>query len=310
MKYIVTGSAGFIGNALAKELLTQGHEVVGIDCYLPNLYPNSSKIKRTNRLVDFSGFTFVEHDLRNEFPNHLMNNCAAIFHLAAMPGLSPSWDDFETYVTCNLTATNNILRALSRNPSTKLIYASTSSVYGNIRNGDETAELHPISPYGVTKLAAENLIRSYANFSELSYSILRLFSVYGPDQREDMAFSKIISALQSEEKVQVFGDGSQSRSNTFISDVVEAFILAENSKIENQTLNICGNEEVTLMEFIELAARKIKKEPAFEFLPARRGDQTVTKGNNLRALTLIGWRPKVSFATGVDLQISELFQNS
>ena len=125
-----------------------------------------------------------------------------------------------------------------------------------------------------------------------------------------MAFSKIISALYKDETVQVFGNGSQSRSNTFIDDVVEAFILSEKSKIRNETLNICGNEEVTLMEFIELASTKIHKNPVIEFKSTRMGDQTVTKGDNSRALSSIGWEPKVDFNLGLNLQINQFLQNS
>ena len=310
MKYLVTGSAGFIGSALAKKLLNLGHEVVGVDCYLPNLYPNQTKLKRTEELLSSESFEFVEHDLRNEFPIHLLEDCATVFNLAAMAGLSPSWVEFDTYVGCNLTATNNLLIALSMNPRVKLIHASTSSVYGNIQNGDETSELQPISPYGVTKLAAENLIKSYAYNGELNYSILRLFSVYGPDQRADMAFSRIISAIYNEEPVHIFGTGSQSRSNTFISDVVDAFVLTEGSNVKNETFNICGNHEITLMQFVELASMKLERNPNIDFGPMRAGDQTVTKGKNNKAQDLIDWKPKIDFDHGVELQIRKFLQDS
>lgn len=310
MKYLVTGSAGFIGSALTRKLLSLGHEVVGVDCYLPNLYSNQTKLKRTQELLAHESFKFIEHDLRDEFPIHLLKDCATVFNLAAMAGLSPSWIEFDTYVGCNLTATNNLLIALSMNPKVKLIHASTSSVYGNIHNGDETSELQPISPYGVSKLAAENLIKSYAHNRELNYSILRLFSVYGPDQRVDMAFSRIISAIYNEEPVHIFGTGAQSRSNTFITDVVDAFVLTDSSIVKNETYNICGDTEITLMQFVELASMKLKKKPKIEFGPMRTGDQTVTKGKNFKAQDLIGWKPNVDFDYGVELQIRKFLQDS
>ncbi|CAN2231163.1 NAD-dependent epimerase/dehydratase family protein [Candidatus Planktophila versatilis] len=309
MKYLVTGSAGFIGSALAGKLLNLGHEVVGVDCYLPNLYSEHTKQKRTKELLAFEKYEFIEHDLRDHFPIQLLDDCAAVFNLAAMAGLAPSWNDFDTYVGCNLSATNNLLAALSTKPKIRLIHASTSSVYGDIQNGDESAELQPISPYGVTKLAAENLIQSYARKGGLNYINLRLFSVYGPDQRIDMAYSRIISAIYNQETVQIFGTGAQSRSNTYIDDVVEAFILAEKSLLRNETLNICGDEEISLLQFVEMASEKIKISPEIEFGPVRAGDQRVTKGDNSKAKKLLGWNPKVDFSQGIDLQISAFLKD-
>ena len=304
MKYIVTGSAGFIGSALAKKLLLLGHSVVGIDCYLPNLYPNDPKYNRTGKLQEFDRFEFIEHDLRHSFPITPLIDCTTVFHLAAMAGLTKSWDQFQTYQDCNLLATNNLLIALSTNPKTKLVYASTSSVYGNINNGDESSKLEPISPYGVTKLASENLIRSYGIQGKINYSILRLFSVFGPDQRSDMAFSSMINSILSDQSIQVFGNGFQTRCNTYITDVIEAFVGVNASKLMNETYNICGNEEVSLLKFIEIASNLLSKNPEIEFSTPRVGDQTFTKGVNKKAQEHFGWKAETSFLDGIKAQIS------
>lgn len=184
MKCLVTGAAGFIGSHLCETLLASGHEVVGLDAFIP-YYPRSWKESNLSPCQSHPSFTFIECDLRTDPLDDKVNDIDWVFHLAAMPGLVRSWSDFDLYHTCNLVATQRLLEAL-RNAAPRMqrfILGSTSSVYGRFASGDETLPTQPISPYGVTKLAAEHLARAYATNYGLPLVILRYFSVYGPRQR-------------------------------------------------------------------------------------------------------------------------------
>lgn len=303
MKCVVLGSAGFIGSALSLRLLNQGHEVVGVDAYLGGLYPKSQKRVRTEEILRlYPMFEFVQLDLREEPLDSILEGVSVVFNEAAMPGLGPSWSDFETYLSCNVLATYKVLDSISRFPSVHLVHASTSSVYGLFANGDESTALEPVSPYGVSKLAAEKLVRSFQKNQGVSATILRYFSVYGPNQRSDMAYAKFISHLLRNEPLKVHGDGRQIRSNTYIDDVVEATLLSATPQLSGHTLNVCGDDSIALLDALGVLADELKVIPKIEFVPAARGDQLETQGDNSLAKTLLGWKPSVGIEEGLRRQ--------
>src|SRR5687767_2800981 len=187
MKCLVTGSAGFIGSHLCERLVRDGHEVVGVDAFIP-YYPRAIKEANLTALIGNRAYKHHSLDLRVDELDSAIDGVDVVFHLAAMAGLTRSWTDFDLYQSCNLTATQRLLEAVRRRKSVKrFVYASTSSVYGRFSTGDETMPTRPISPYGVTKLAAENLCRCYDEFG-VPTVVLRYFSVYGPRQRPDMGY--------------------------------------------------------------------------------------------------------------------------
>ena len=217
MKCVVTGAAGFIGSHLCEHLLRLGHEVAGVDAFIP-YYPRRSRSGTSPARAAGRGFRFHELDLRRDPLDAVVAGAEVVFHLAAMPGLVKSWTDFDGYRACNVHATQRLLEALPGRPAAcgALVYASTSSVYGRFASGDETLPTKPVSPYGVTKLAAEHLCRAYADAYGLPVVVLRYFSVYGPRQRPDMGYHNFIDALLHDEPVTVYGDGQQVRGNTYV----------------------------------------------------------------------------------------------
>ena len=227
MKCIVTGAAGFIGSHLCEHLLDCGHDVRGIDAFIP-YYKPAVKVRNLDAAMAHPRFRFHRLDLRQDPLESALASADVVFHLAAMPGLTRSWSDFDGYWTCNVLATQRLLEAIhqSDSPPQRIVSPSTSSVYGEEACGPETQPTEPISPYGVTKLAAENLCRSYSEAYGLPVVTLRYFSVYGPRQRPDMGYYKFIRALLRDEPVTVCGDGEQIRGNTYVADCVEATVAA------------------------------------------------------------------------------------
>ncbi len=231
MKCLVTGAAGFIGSHLCEELLRAGHEVTGADAFIP-YYPEAAKRRNLEGALGRPGYRFVRADLRSDPLEELVAGAEVVFHLAAMPGLVWSWTHFDWYLTCNVQATQRLLEALRPRAGSlrRLVYASTSSVYGRFSSGEEAMPTRPISPYGVTKLAGEHLCRAYADAFGLPVVTLRYFSVYGPRQRPDMGYYQFIRALLRDEPVTVTGDGQQVRGNTYVSDCVAATVAAAEAR--------------------------------------------------------------------------------
>ncbi|MFO0809867.1 MAG: NAD-dependent epimerase/dehydratase family protein [Gemmataceae bacterium] len=303
MNCLVTGAAGFIGSHLCEKLLRDGHTVRGTDAFIP-YYPRSFKEANLAGLGGRPGFEFLEADLRTADVNELTAGIEVVFHLAAMPGLPRSWTDFDLYEGCNVTATQRLLASLQSSQSLKrFVYASTSSVYGRYASGDETMPTRPISPYGVTKLAAENLCRAYAEEQELPLVVLRYFSVYGPRQRPDMGYQKFVTALLRGEPIVVFGDGQQARGNTYIADCVEATALAAGAT-PGETYNVGGGESVALWEVIRKLESLTGCKAMIERKPPRAGDQRSTFADTGKLLRHLGWSPKVGIDEGLERQVA------
>jgi nucleoside-diphosphate-sugar epimerase len=302
MKCIVTGAAGFIGSHLCEELLGNGHEVVGLDAFIP-YYPKPIKELNLLHLQANSRFHFCSIDLRQGSIDPELTGAEVIFHLAAMPGLIKSWSDFDLYNSCNVQGTQRLLEAVSRAAPglRRFLYASTSSVYGKYSTGDETMPTRPISPYGVTKLAAEHLCRAYAENRGLPVVVARYFSVYGPRQRPDMGYYQFINALQNNKTITVYGDGQQVRGNTFVSDCVAASIAAIQGPI-GETYNLGGGESASVWDIVQKLEAIAGKKADIKQEPPRPGDQRQTFADTTKLHHHFGWQPKVGLDEGLKRQ--------
>lgn len=302
MKVLVTGAAGFIGSHLVEKLVSDGHQVVALDCFLNESY--SSKIKR-DRIHDFSrekNIIFKELDLREKLPNNLLDGIDAIINEAGMPGLMQSWENFRLYAECNLIGVENLARLSIAAGNIPIIQISTSSVYGSTATRDEESDLFPISPYGVSKLAAENLLQSFGRTFNLPFTILRYFSVYGPRQRPDMAFHIIAESILRNREIPIFGNGLQSRPNTFVTDAVNATLLALDYPNTQQAFNITGFETMTLLDAIGVLENVLEKKARLMFDESRPGDQDHTAVSFEKARNLFGYNPQVGMLEGLKLQ--------
>jgi nucleoside-diphosphate-sugar epimerase len=303
MKCLVTGAAGFIGSHLCERLLADGHTVVGVDAFIP-YYPRDLKEANLAALRGQRAFTLHALDLRHDALDGLLDGVGAVFHLAAMPGLAKSWTDFELYQGCNLTATRRLLEAARGRPELRrFVYASTSSVYGRFSSGDEGLPPRPISPYGVTKLAAENLCRAYAEELDLPLVVLRYFSVYGPRQRPDMAYCRFIDALLAGRPVEVYGDGLQVRGNTYVADCVSATALALEAPV-GETYNVGGGEAVSVWDVLRKLEVITGHDAEVRRAPARPGDQRHTFADTAKIARHLGWRPRTVFDEGLARQVA------
>jgi UDP-glucuronate 4-epimerase len=289
VKYVVTGSAGFIGSHLAESLLAADHDVVGIDCftdyYDPSLKEENARGIDVQRLdlaedaLDFSGFD-------------------GIFHLAAQPGVRSFGDVFSNYVRRNLLASQRLFEAASRD-GVRVALASTSSIYGIAETypTPESAVPAPISPYGITKLAVEHLAAAYERSFGLDVVTLRYFTVFGPRQRPDMAFTRIAFALAEGRPFDLYGDGSQTRSFTYVSDVVEATVAA--MERGSGIYNVGGALEASMREAIETFERVAGRPLNLREHAAVPGDQRRTSADTTRIRSDLGWEPRVSLEEGV-----------
>lgn len=305
MRALVTGAAGFIGSHLSKRLCAAGHEVVGVDAFT-DYYDVS--LKRANALeVVRAGVELIEGDLNLLDLPRLLDGVEAVFHQAGQPGVRSSWGtEFSTYTQCNVDATQRLLEAC-RGSSTlrRLVYASSSSVYGNAERFPtrETDRPQPLSPYGVTKLAAEHLCSLYAASFAVPTVSLRYFTVYGPGQRPDIAFTRFAKAAVRGDEIQLYGSGDQIRDFTYVDDVVEANLLAATRDVAPGTvLNVAGGSNTSVNEvlstFEELAGKKLS---VARVAPVA-GDVFRTGGDTEAIRSVLGWCPTVSLREGISQQ--------
>jgi nucleoside-diphosphate-sugar epimerase len=303
MRILVTGAAGFIGSHLSEALLNEGHEVVGLDAFVET-YPRAQKEANLAAAIEHPRFAFHEADLRFADLEPLIDGIDAVVNEAAMAGLVKSWRDIDAYATNNVSGLGRLLEA-SRNVGVqRFVQISTSSVYGTEAVGDEDRPLRPVSPYGVTKLAAEHLVRCYAEAYGLPAVVLRYFSIYGPRQRPDMAYHIFIEALLNGQPIVVYGDGEQSRSNTYIADCVAGTMRALESAAIGETYNIGGGREITLNEALEILADEVGATPRIERREARTGDQRRTSADIGRAREGFGYEPSVDPKEGLRRQVA------
>jgi UDP-glucose 4-epimerase len=299
---LVTGCAGFIGSHLVESLLADGHEVLGVDCFNPN-YDAGDTWRNLETALDHDGFTFAEVDLVTADPSELVDGCDTVFHLAAEPGVRASWGRrFNRYVHNNVTATQRLLEASTAEPQRRVVYASSSSVYGDAEElpTHEDATPQPLSPYGVTKLAAEHLCQLYHAEQGLETVALRYFSVYGPRQRPDMAFRRFCEAAIARQRIEIFGDGRQTRDFTFVADIVAATrAAAEADGVAGGVFNIGGGSRVSLNSTLERLSA-IAGRPLDVHRQAREdGDVLHTGADIARAREQLGYEPSTTLEDGL-----------
>ena len=300
MRCLVTGAAGFIGSHLAERLVALGHTVVGVDCFTPYYAP---EIKRRNlsALRELNRFQMVEADLAEARLEPLVDGMELVFHLAGQPGVRDSWGvQFADYERHNVTATQRLLEALRGQSITRLVYASSSSVYGDAPLPmREDARAQPLSPYGVTKLAGENLVRAYWKCYGLPANMLRFFTVYGPRQRPDMAFNRFIAAIWRGDPISLYGDGRQTRDFTYVDDVVSACVQAAICERDGEILNVGGGASVSVNEVLGYLSEILGRPVHVEQHERQRGDASHTSASTARARDVLSWRPTVSVEEGL-----------
>ena len=306
MRALVTGAAGFIGSNLSDRLLADGHDVVGVDSFT-NYYDLAIKRSNIAAALDHNRYTLVDEDLLTADIGRLLDGIDVVFHQAGQPGVRLSWaDGFETYTRLNVLATQCLLEAATRHPLQRFVYASSSSVYGAAERyptneGDVPA---PMSPYGVTKLAAEHLCSLYhRNFGVPTVS-LRYFTVYGPRQRPDMATHRLIDSALTGSEFTMFGDGTQIRDFTYVGDVVDANIAASvKPDATGRVFNIGGGSAATMHDVVAAVTESVGTAPNISFSETALGDVFRTGADITAAGTVLGWKPSVDLAEGVDHQV-------
>jgi UDP-glucose 4-epimerase len=298
---LVTGVAGFIGSGLAQALLLRGHRVVGIDMLDGNY---DARIKEWNLkgMEGRKGFRWIRGDLLEQDLGALLEGVDVVFHLAARPGVRDSWGDaYNTYNRQNVLATQRLLEACGAKPPKRFVYASSSSVYGEmpgrpVREEDST---RPISPYGVTKLAAEHLVFAYQRTRDLPAVSLRYFTVYGPRQRPDMAFHRFLRAILTGGELVIFGDGSQTRDVTFVEEVVAANLAAMERGSPGSIYNIGGGHRVGINDALKVMEDVTGRKAKVRFQKRPAGDPINTGANITKAKKELGFKPATSLEEGI-----------
>jgi nucleoside-diphosphate-sugar epimerase len=311
MRYLVTGCAGFIGSTLTDALLADGHDVIGVDCFTPYYNP-ARKHDNLRGAHDSARFELHQLDLASAPLDHLVDGVDGIFHHAAQAGVRASWgDDFSSYVNCNILATQRLLESVVRSGTgagsmPRLVYASSSSVYGNALQlpTHEDALPAPVSPYGVSKLAAEHLCSTYHHNYGIDVVSLRYFTVYGERQRPDMAFHRFIRAALTDEPIVVYGDGHQSRDFTYVGDIV----TANRSAMSHDTLpgvyNLGGGSIVTVREVIDHLREITGRDIDVQWHDTQPGDVVHTSADTAAARSHLGYTPATSLHAGLARQVA------
>jgi UDP-glucuronate 4-epimerase len=294
MRYVVTGAAGFIGSQLAEKLLDGGHEVVAVDCFTDYYDP---ALKEENA----AGLDVVRLDLAEEDLD--LDGVDGIFHLAGQPGVRSFGDVFEEYVRRNLLASRRVFESAA-GAGVRVVFASSSSIYGDAERypTPEETDPRPISPYGITKLGCEQLAHAYAQGFGLDAVVLRYFTFYGPRQRPDMALARIVEALARGSSFELYGDGFQSRSFTYVADGVGATVTAMERAPAGSVFNVGGGEEATMREVIATLERVSGRSLDLVESPSAAGDVRRTSADATRIERDLGWRATTSLEDGLRAQ--------
>ena len=304
MKALVTGAAGFIGSHLTGALLDRGADVVGLDCFT-DYYAREIKEANLDENRRWAGFRFVEARIQDADLPSLLEGVTHVFHLAAQAGVRKSWGaDFRVYTDNNVDATQQLLEACVGRPLHRVVYASSSSLYGDnvtipMR---EDALPQPVSPYGVTKLAAEQLCYLYHVNHGVPATSVRYFTVYGPRQRPDMAFNRFIKAAIDGRPITLYGDGEQTRDFTFVKDAVAATIAAGDRGVPGRAYNIGGGSRVTVNQVLEIVGRVTGRTLDIRREPAQKGDMRDTYADTTLARADLGFAPTVTLEEGIEAE--------
>ena len=301
MNALVTGAAGFVGSHVVEALLDRGATVVGLDCFT-SYYARAAKESNLAGVSGRPGFTFLDVPVQRADLDSLLRNATHVFHLAAQAGVRKSWGrEFDEYLTQNVEATQVLLEACVGRPLTRMVYASSSSVYGDAVSIPmrEDGLPQPLSPYGVTKLAAEQLCHLYfANHGVPTVS-LRFFTVYGPRQRPDMAFYRFLNAGMAGRPVVVYGDGEQTRDFTYVSDIVAATLAAADQGAPGGVYNVGGGSRVSVNHVLDLVAQVVGRRLDVRREASQKGDMRNTYADTTRARRELGFAPQVSLPEGL-----------
>ena len=297
-RVLLTGAAGFIGSRLAEVLSERGFDVIGVDCFLPDLYSADMKKARFESLRDMSGVELLELDLRNDDLSPI-GDVDVVINEAAMAGLSKSWANLDLYMNNNVLALGRLIDQVSAPGLQKFIQISTSSVYGRMAEGNEESPTEPFSPYGVSKLAAEKLGFAHLNNFGLPLTSLRYFSVYGPGQRPDMAYHRFLAAARDGRPITIYGDGEQRRTNTYVDDIVEGTILAIENAQPGESYNLSGTESYSLNEALDIIRDITGESIKINYQDVRAGDQRETKGAIDKARQQLGYNPTWTLPEGL-----------
>jgi len=301
VKALVTGCAGFIGSHVAGTLLDQGATVVGIDCFT-DYYPRSIKESNLAANSGRTGFRFIEDRIQDVDPSRLLDGVSHVFHLAAQAGVRKSWGrDFRAYTENNIEATQMLLEACVNRSIDRFVHASSSSVYGDNASIPmrEDALPRPVSPYGVTKLSAEQLGYLYYVNQRVPAVAMRYFTVYGPRQRPDMAFHRFIRAALRDEELSLYGDGEQTRDFTFVADAVAATIAAATRGVPGRSYNVGGGSRVSMNEVIDMIGRIAGRPLRVKREATQKGDMRDTYADTSLARQDLGFAPSVSLEEGI-----------
>ncbi len=307
MHILITGCCGFIGSHLTEKLLAEGYSITGLDNFDP-FYPKEVKLRNLAAFQNHSAFTFVQTDLRQpDFYKQLPNvNYNAVVHLAAKAGVQPSLTNSADYVLANITATNHLLDFMNRADIKKLLFTSSSSVYGNnakipFTETDDVNE--PISPYALTKRACEMLNYTYHHLYNIDIINLRLFTVFGPRQRPDLAIHKFVKLISENKPIVMYGNGTTSRDYTFVADTVNGYSAALKYLLNNSRLfeivNLGNNQPVPLHKLISTIYAELGKTPNIQQAPEQPGDVKITYADISKAQKLFGYKPATSMADGI-----------
>jgi UDP-glucose 4-epimerase len=301
---LVTGAAGFIGSHLAEQCLQLGHQVTGIDAFT-DYYPEGLKRQNVSRIADYPDFTLIEDDLLDLDLLPILHDVDVVFHLAAQPGVRASWEDFGRYTELNVGVTQRLLHAARGCGVERFVIASSSSIYGDAESFPTCEESmpRPVSPYGVTKVAVEHLAQVYWRSFEVPTVCLRYFTVYGPRQRPDMAFHRLIAGALAGEEFQVFGDGRQTRDFTFVGDAVGGTLAAAQHGAPGAVYNIGGGSRRSMDSILDTLGSLMRTPIKLRHVDRQKGDARHTAADIERARRDLGYEPTVDFETGLQLQL-------
>ncbi len=311
MKALVTGAAGFIGSTLSERLIDLGASVTGLDSFT-DYYPRRIKERNVAALKANPRFELVEASIQDADLARLLEGVTHVFHLAAQAGVRRSWGrDFQVYTSNNVDATQVLLEACSGRTIDRFVYASSSSVYGDLVPIPmrEDALPQPVSPYGVTKLAAEHLCHLYHVNHGVPTVSMRYFTVYGPRQRPDMGFHRFLKAASTGQAISLFGDGEQTRDFTFVEDAVAATIAGGLRGTPGHVYNIGGGSRVSVSRVLEIVAEVTGCGLTVCREPAQKGDMRDTYADTSRARGELGFSPTVSLAQGLDSEYKWMSAN-
>jgi len=306
LRVFLTGVAGFIGSHLSESMLDAGYEVIGVDSFT-QYYSREQKMSNLSGSLNKKNFEFIEGDILDLSLESLLDRSDAILHLAAQPGVRPSWSEFDIYVKNNVLVTKRLLDAVANDKrrKKKFVFASSSSVYGDAESFPtvETVTPKPVSPYGITKDTCEKLCHVYHKTYSIPVAMLRFFTVYGPRQRPDMAFHKFIESMLSGKEITIYGDGKQVRDFTYVSDIVQGIISALETDLQEEAFNLGSGRPVLLIDVIKMLQGLAGSSSGIIFCDQQKGDASKTFADISKAEYLIGYNPKTKLEEGLTKQV-------